>query len=322
VLPYSAGVIETVSEVVEVGAGWAIPATALLLLLAATGACVDGVLGRRATGRPMSAGLLTPFDEVARLLRQRRRRLVSADLLLWRVGGAGLIVVALLKVAVIPLGVWTLSDMPAGVVWFNAMDVLIWALVWLAGWGANSAHSLIGGYRFLAQALSYELPLMFALTAPVVAAASLRVGGIVMAQQDLWFVVWMPAAFLIVCLSVVAFSVWGPFSTAAGADLSGGVLSELSGTDRMLVLVGRYALLTAGAGFAVTLFLGGGAGPLLPSWAWVVVKTVALLAVFVGVRRRIPAVRPDRFAEVGFLVLLPVALVQLLVVSLVVVLGG
>ncbi len=269
----------------------------------------------------MVAGLLRPFDETARLLRQRRRRLVSADLVLWRVGGAGLVVVALLKIAVIPFGVWTLSDMPAGVVWFNAMDVAIWALVWLAGWGANSAHSLIGGYRFLAQALSYELPLMFALTAPVVAAASLRVGDIVLAQQDLWFVVWMPVAFLVFCVSVIAFSVWGPFSTPAGADLSGGVLSELSGVDRLLLLAGRYALLTAGAAFAVTLFLGGGAGPLLPAWVWTLMKSVALLAVFVGLRRLLPAIRPDRFAEVGFLILLPVALVQLLVVS-VVVLGG
>ncbi len=310
------------SEIVQVGAGWAPVAGALLLALATAGACVDGALGRRVTGAPTATGLLVPFDETARLLRQRRRRLVSADLLLWRLGGAGLVVVALLKVAVIPLGVWTLSDMPAGVVWFNAMDVMIWALVWLVGWGANSAHSLVGGYRFLAQALAYELPLMFALTAPVVAAASLRVGDIVLAQHGLWFVTWMPVAFLIFCLSVVAFSVWGPFSTAVGADISGGVLSELSGVDRLVLLLGRYALLTAGAAFAVTLFLGGGAGPLLPAWVWLVAKTALVLAGFVGLRRHLPAIRPDRFAEVGFLILLPAALVQLLVVSVVVVLGG
>ena len=310
------------SEIVEIGPAWAMLAVPLLFALAAAGAGVDGVLTRRAAGVPAWAGLSAPFDETARLLRQRRRRTVSADLLLWRIGGGALVIVALLKVAVIPLGPWTLSDMPIGVVWFNTMDVLIWALVWLVGWGANSAYSLLGGYRFLAQALSYELPLMFALTAPIVAASSLRVGDIVLAQQGLWFVVWMPVAFLVFCLSVIAFSVWGPFSAAAGADISGGVLSELSGVDRLLVLVGRYALLTAGAGFAATLFLGGGAGPVLPAWVWTLAKTVLLLAVFIGVRRHLPAIRPDRFAEVGLLVLLPVTLLQVLAVSIVVALGG
>ena len=67
----------------------------------------------------------------------------------------------------IPFGSFVLADLPVGLVWFNAVDVLLWALWWLLGWGANSSWSLVGGYRFLALALSYELPLMFALTAPV-----------------------------------------------------------------------------------------------------------------------------------------------------------
>ena len=69
-------------------------------------------------------------------------------------------------VAVVPLGEWAIFDLDVGVVWFNAMDVLVWAAVWLTGWGANSAHSLVGGYRFLAHGLGYELPLMFALMPP------------------------------------------------------------------------------------------------------------------------------------------------------------
>jgi len=125
----------------------------------------------------------------------------------------------------------------------------------------------------------------------------------------------MPVAFLVFCLGVTAFSVWGPFAPPAGTDLAGGVLTELSGVDRLLVLAGRYALLAAGSAFAVPLFLGGGAGPVLPGWAWVLVKTVLLLAVLVALRRRFPALRPDRFAEVGWLVLLPLVLLQVLVVA-------
>lgn len=116
--------------------------------------------------------------EAARLMRQRRRTIVAADAMLWRVGATGLIVAAMLMVTVVPLGRWTLFDLDVGVVWFNAMDVMVWALVWLAGWGPNSAHSLIGGYRFLAHGLGYELPLMFALVAPAIAAQSLRVGAV------------------------------------------------------------------------------------------------------------------------------------------------
>ena len=100
------------------------------------------------------------------------------------------------------------------------------------------------------------------------------------------------------------------------------MLAELSGVDRLVLQAGRYLFLTAGAAFSVPLFLGGGAGPVLPGWAWVLVKTVLVLAVLVWLRRRIPLLRPDRFMEVGWMVLLPAAVLQDLVVSLVVVWKG
>lgn len=299
--------------VVEVPAAWSLLAAVLLMSLACAAAGLDGVLSAR--GGTGTAGARMPMTETARLLRQRRRTLVGADVPLWRVGGAGLVVVALLMVVVVPLGQWTLADLAVGVVWFNAMDVIVWALVWLAGWGPNAAHSLVGGYRFLAQALAYELPLMFALTAPAVAAGSLRVSDVVADQHSVWNVVWMPVAFAVYCLAVAGFAVWGPLSPAAGADIAGGVLAELSGPDRLLLLTGRYALLAAGAAFAVPLFLGGGAGPLLPGWAWVLVKTLLLLAALVAVRRLLPTLRPERFMELGWLVLLPAVLLQVLVVA-------
>ncbi|MFU8854832.1 complex I subunit 1 family protein [Micromonospora sp. SL1-18] len=302
--------------VTVVPAGWAPAAAGILGLLAVAAAVLDGLLTARATGVGAS-GLSRPFGEVARLMRQRRRTTVAADRLLWRIGGAGLLVMALLIITVVPLGEWTLFDLDVGVVWFNAMDVLAWAFVWLTGWGANSAYSLVGGYRFLAHGLAYELPLMFALVAPAVGASSLNLGAIAAAQQGLWFVVWMPVAFLVFCAGVLAIAVWGPFSPALGADVAGGVTAELSGVDRLLFLGGRYALLAAGAAYAVPMFLGGGAGPVLPGWAWVLVKTSALLCVFVWLRRRLPAARPDSFMEAGWLVLLPAVLLQDLVVAVV-----
>ncbi|MFI5489167.1 complex I subunit 1 family protein [Micromonospora echinaurantiaca] len=295
---------------------WAPAAAGLLGLLAITAAMLDGLLSTRAAGAEPT-GLSRPVGEAARLMRQRRRTTVAADTLLWRIGSSGLLVMALMIITVVPLGEWTLFNLDVGVIWFNAMDVLAWAFVWLTGWGANSAHSLVGGYRFLAHGLAYELPLMFALVAPAIAAASLNVAAIEAAQQNVWFVVWMPVAFLVYCVGVLAIAVWGPFSPALSADIAGGVTAELSGVDRLLLLGGRYALLSAGAAFAVPMFLGGGAGPLLPAWAWVLVKTLALLAVFVWLRRQLPAARPDLFMEVGWLVLLPAVLLQDLLVAVI-----
>jgi len=298
-----------------VAAGWATVALLILGSLTVFAAALDGALSARANGAP--GGLARPFGETARLLRQRRRTTVKSDSLLWRIGGTGLLVTAALMVTVVPLGEWTIFDLDVGVMWFNAMDVVVWAVVWLTGWGANSAHSLVGGYRFLAHGLGYELPLMFALVAPAIAAGSLNVGRVATAQQGLWFAVWMPVAFLVYLLGVVAFSVGGPFAPAIGTDVAGGVRAELSGPDRLVFEAGRYALLAAGAAFAVPMFLGGGAGPLLPGWAWLLVKTVALLAVLVWLRRRVPAFRPDQFMEVGWVLLLPAVLVQDLVVAVV-----
>jgi NADH-quinone oxidoreductase subunit H len=292
---------------------------AVLWMAGAAAAGWNGLLEARADGASVLRGLLAPVAETARLLRQRRRSTLAADSVLWRIGGAGLVVAPLLMLAVVPLGPPPVLDSAVGLVWFNAADVLVWAMVWLLGWGANSFYSLVAAYRFVASALAYELPLMFALTTPAVAAGSLRVTNIVTAQQGLWYVVWMPIAFVIVCVGVVGFSVWGPLSPAVGRDLAGGVLVELSGPDRLLVRAGRYLLLVAGSAFVAAVFLGGGNGPLLPAWAWMAVKTTVLLAALVAARRRVPLLRPDRFLEIGWLVLLPAALVQLLVVAVAVV---
>jgi len=163
--------------VVEPAPLWA----ALLVPVALAGlvvfaACLDAGYAAAADGRRVSAGTLAaPLRQAARLLMQQRRTTLRPDALVWRVASASLVVVAALMLVVVPFGGWVVSDLVVGVVWFNAMDVQLWALVWLAGLGPNAQFSLVGGYRFLAQALAYELPLMFALVAPALAAGTLSV---------------------------------------------------------------------------------------------------------------------------------------------------
>jgi len=305
------------SDVVTVSVWWAVLAGALLVGLAAFAVALNVTLSARPDG-----GWFAPLYRAARLLRQGRRTTIAADTVLWRTASIGMFSGAFLMIAVVPLGRWVLADLGIGVVWFNTVDVLVWALVWLVGWGANSVYALVGGYRFLAQALAYELPLMFALVAPAVATGSLRVTEIATVQQPVWFAIWMPIAFVVFLLGVMGFSVWGPFGAALAPDISGGVLTELSGVDRLMFQAGRYMFLAAGAAFSVPLFLGGGSGPVLPDWLWSLVKTIVVLAVLVWLRQKIVVLRPDRFMTLGWIVLLPATVVQVLIVALVVVWGG
>jgi NADH-quinone oxidoreductase subunit H len=304
---------------------WAVFALpALLVAVALMTAGFDAVLaagarrGRSGSLREAAVHATGPGREVLRQLVRQPRRTRASDVPLARIGAALLPVAAVLAAVVLPLGFRSVSDLPDGIVWFNAMEALAWAAVWLAGWGPNSTLSLIGGYRFLAQGLAYELPHMLAITTAALGAESLRVGEVVDAQAGLWFAVWMPAAFGIYLLSAMAMAFWGPFDQPAGRDVAGGAAAELSGADRVLFLGGRWLLLVVAAAFSVPLFLGGGHGPLLPGWTWTVLKTAAVLAFLVWARRRVPTLRMERYLELAWVVLTPLAIAQALVVAVVV----
>ncbi|MEU2824573.1 complex I subunit 1 family protein [Streptomyces bacillaris] len=304
---------------VEAGAWWTLlAAPALLLGFAVLAVAADAALTARDAGRPVTVPVaMRPLLAVPRALVAQPRRMPAPDRVLWRAGVVTVPVAAVLSTLVIPFGNVAVADLSVGVVWFNAMEVLTWAGLWLAGWGPNAAFSLVGGYRFLAQGLAYELPLMFALISTATGAQSLRVGDIAAAQHGLWYAVWMPVAFIVYLASVLAFSFLGPFTYPAGQDIAGGVLSETSGVDRLLLQAGRWLWLSAGAAMAVPLFLGGGAGPVLPSWAWSLIKTLLVLAVLVVAARRLPVIRADQYVELAWVVLIPLTIMQILAPALV-----
>ena len=289
---------------------------AIGLVLGLLVAAVDRVA---VSGAPRTA--VEPIRSSARLLIEQRRTTLAPDRLLWRLGCAAVPALALLSLAVVPIGGRTLWSTSADLVWFNAMEALLWAAVWLVGWGPNAVHALTGGYRFLAQGLAYELPLMFALITAGLAAGSLRTTDVVAAQEGLWFLVTMPVAFVVFVASAAAFAFWGPFAAPAAADIAGGVTSELSGVDRLLVEAGRAVFLGATAAMAAALFLGGGSGPWLPGPLWHLLKTLAVVAALVWAGRRIPVLRPDRTVEVAWMVLVPLTLLQALVVAVLVLNG-
>ena len=291
----------------------------VLLALAAVAGVVSSAAGAVVAGRRLSAAeLLSPVRAGTRLLVVRRRTTLHPDALLWRVGAASILVTAVLALAVVPIGERAVVPSSVGLVWFNATEALLWAALWLTGWGANSAFGLVGGYRFLAVSLAYELPFMLALITAAVGGGSLDPAVLAQSQDGLWFIVVMPVAFLVYLVAGLAFSFWGPFGQPVAADAAGGVLSELSGVDRLVVLLGQYAWLAATAAMSVPLFLGGGSGPVLPDVVWQLIKTVVVLVVLVLARWRLPLVRSDRFEEIAWVVLLPAILLQALFVSVLV----
>lgn len=302
-----------------VSLGGAVLLPVLLLGLATVAAAVSAGAEAVVAGRRLSGSELTsPVRAAIRLLVVRRRTTLHPDALLWRIGGATILVSAVLALAVVPIGDRAVVPSAAGIVWFNAVETLLWASLWLTGWGANSAVGLISGYRFLALSVAYELPFMLALITAAVRGGSLDPAVVAQAQDGLWSVVVMPVAFVIYLVAGLAFSFWGPFGQPTAADAAGGVLAELSGVDRLVVLLGRYAWLVATAAMAVPLFLGGGAGPVLPDLVWQLVKTLVVLVVLVLARWWLPLLRADRFEEIAWLVLLPAILLQALVVSVLV----
>ena len=101
-----------------------------------------------------SGAAVEPIRSSARLLIEQRRTTLAPDRLLWRLGCVAVPALALLSLAVVPVGGRTLWSTSADLVWFNAMEALLWAAVWLVGWGPNAVHALTGGYSFLAQGLA------------------------------------------------------------------------------------------------------------------------------------------------------------------------
>jgi NADH-quinone oxidoreductase subunit H len=191
---------------------------------------------------------------------------------------------------------------------FAAAVAFVMVAVYLHGWSANSAFSIVGGYRFIASALSYQIPFLLALLATALPAESLSVGEIVRAQEGLWNVVRQPLGLPLYLVVAAGVTFWGPLNFPDAPELGGGTTLEASGSARLLWSVARAALLVAIAVMGAAAFMGGWLGPVLPGPVWMSVKTLLLLAVLVLVRHLIVRVRLERFVIIAWTVLIPLSL--------------
>ena len=301
---------------------WSSPLPALVLVGAVLGvgayafAVLDRAAGDRVAGRrftPRNA-VLGPARAASLLLLTRPTATERPDAQAWALAPALLAAMAAGGLATVPFdqGV-AVADVDDGIVLFGAAMALVMVAVYLHGWSANSPLPLVGGYRFVALALSYEMPLALVLIAAALPAQSLSVGAIVESQHDLWNVLRQPLGLPLYLVAGMGLAFWGPLNTADAHDLAGGTAVEVSGPQRLAWEVARRFVVVAVAAMGAAVFLGGWQGPILPGWAWMALKTLLLLVVVAGLGHRVARVRLERFVVVAWSLLIPLALVDVFV---------
>lgn len=231
-----------------------------------------------------------------------------------------IVATALLSFAVIPLAPgFVIADLNIGLLFFLAMSSLGVYSVVLAGWSSNNKYSLLGGIRASAQMLSYEVFMGLSLLGVVVLAGSFRLTDIVEAQRGMWFVIPQFLGFVLFLIAGVAETRRLPFDLAeAESELIAGFHSEYSGMKFGMFFVGEYIGVILISAMISLLYFGGWLGPVLPSWIWFALKTLAFICLFILLRAALPRPRFDQLMLWGWKYLLPLALINLLVTGAVV----
>jgi NADH-quinone oxidoreductase subunit H len=253
---------------------------------------------------------------------------------------AMLLIPALMTFAVIPFGSditlfgrnipLQVADVNVGILYILALTSIgVYGLV-LAGWASNSKYPLIGGLRSSAQLISYELTMGLAIVSIVLLSGSLRLNDIISQQQGhflSWNVFKQPLAFLIFLIAVYAETNRLPFDlTEAEQELVGGYHTEYSSMKFAMFYMAEYANMITAAALTVTLFFGGWDLPFLNetsmgmlgvvlSVAAFILKTAFFLFLFIWVRWTFPRFRYDQLMNLGWKVMLPLALFNIFITA-------
>ncbi len=235
--------------------------------------------------------------------------------------------------AVVPFGDgMMISHLDAGLLYLLALTSLGVYGVIIAGWASNSKYAFLGAMRSAAQIVSYEIAMGFALVGVLMAAGSLNLNQIVLAQQGSllhWF--WLPLLplFVVYFISGVAETNRAPFDVAEGeSEIVAGFHVDYSGMAFAVFFLAEYANMILVSALASTLFLGGWLSPFegipllgelfafIPGVAWLVLKISFMLLFFLWFRATFPRYRYDQIMRLGWKVFIPVTLVWLLLIGL------
>jgi NADH-quinone oxidoreductase subunit H len=233
---------------------------------------------------------------------------------------AVIVVAVLMSFTIIPFAPGIeVVDLDIGLLFFLAMSSMGVYSVALAGWSSNNKYSLIGGLRASAQMLSYEVFMGLSLMGVVMLAGSFNLRVIVEAQRQMWFVVPQFIGFIIFLIAGIAETHRLPFDLPeAESELVAGFHSEYSGMKFGMFFVGEYLGITLISALIAALFFGGWLGPFLPPLAWFVLKTFFFICFFILLRASLPRPRYDQLMALGWKVMLPLSLANLLVTGAIV----
>lgn len=199
----------------------------------------------------------------------------------------------------------------------------------LAGWSSNSKYSLLGGLRSSAQMISYELSMGLSIVGVLMIAGSFSLQDIVAMQAPWkWNILWQPLGFIIFLVSAFAETNRAPFDLPeAEPELVGGFNTEYSGMKFGMFFLAEYANMATSAAFIVLLYLGGWHLPFelgiqnpiilaVVQFAIFIAKVVIMCLVFIWVRWSIPRFRYDKLMYLGWKVMLPLALLNIVLTGI------
>jgi NADH-quinone oxidoreductase subunit H len=269
-------------------------------------------------------GLLQPIADTIKMLTKEDTVPEAADRILFLLAPAVVATTALMMFAVVPFGddltlagrkiALVISDIDVGLLFIFALSSLGVYGVALGGWASNSKYSLLGGIRGAAQMISYELSLGLSLVPIVMLAGSVSLVDIVQAQAKYPFIIVQPFAFIIFIISAMAESKRIPFDLPeAENELGAGYHTEYSGMRFGLFFLGEYVHMQVLGALVAVFFLGGWRGPILPPPVWLFIKIILIALVMIWIRGTLPRLRYDQLMALGWKVLIPAALVNIVV---------
>jgi NADH-quinone oxidoreductase subunit H len=188
-------------------------------------------------------------------------------------------------------------------------------LLFLAGWTSGNKFGSISAQRSVIILTSFEVPLILAVISVAMLAGSFNISAIVAAQQSKWFVFMIPLGFFVFFMAMLAEMERPPFDLReADSELIAGWMTDVSAPYFCLALFLDYTRMFAGTALMALLFFGGWSGlGTMPQFASLMVKVVLLTLLIIIVRMTTVRMRIDRIIRLGWLYLMPLAVVNLLV---------
>jgi NADH-quinone oxidoreductase subunit H len=284
-------------------------------------------------------GLLQPVADGIKLIFKEELIPAQANKFIFILAPVITVIPALIVTAVIPWGTSVnlfgrqvnlyLANINVAVLYILSVTSISVYGITLAGWSSNNKYAMLGGLRSTAQMISYELALAMAFVGPMMIAGSMSMMDIVKAQSHLWFILLQPVAFVIYFISSLAEINRAPFDMPeAEQELTAGYHTEYSGMKFALFFMAEYIKMIAIAMIGSSIFLGGFQGPFVDVYPWLgplylFIKVIIWLFVLIWLRATLPRIRYDRLMALGWKVLFPLALVNVVVTGIVIVaLGG